>query len=219
VVWFWYWFWYWIGFGAGMSIKKLSKIIAQELKNTYGVAPQYKERLTLVEAAYGEFEVEKDFLDWVDEVRNNPPQYPIALYLKIVDDRFRFAEESTTKGDPNVVRLSAQAFEKTGRTPSNRDVASALEKWPVDDVLAAFQRYIAGLDEKELKYAARNFYVYGGLDALMEITKTDKERAIPEAVVEQAMISSQTERTNAVSEKLAEIQKQKQFDDAHKDEI
>jgi hypothetical protein len=52
-------------------------------------------------------------------------------------------------------------------------------------------------------------------DSVMEASEPE----VPEAVVEQAMVSSQTERTNEVQEKLDAIRRQKEFEDAHKDEI
>ncbi len=202
-----------------MLIKRLSKIAAKELRNTRGVAPQWKEKLTLVGEAYGEVEVEKDFLDWIDEIRNNPPEYPISVYLKIVDERFKSTEQSAAQNNPNIVRLSAQAFEVTGRTPSNGDIVGALEKYSADMIHEAFRNYISGLDERELKYATRNFYVYGGLDAIIEVQKKKIAGAVPEEQLTAAMTSSVSERTNEVAEKLAALQKQKEFDEANRDEI
>ena len=66
------------------------------------------------------------------------------------------------------------------------------------------------------------FFFWKELPDLIEADSSAQEKVepeVPEAVVEQAMVSSQTERTNEVQEKLDAIRRQKEFEDAHRDEI
>lgn len=203
-----------------MLIKTLAQITAKELKNTRGVPPQWKEKCKLVELAWGANRVEADYRDWIETVRTNPPMYPVSEYLKLVDSRLSEAvPEPVSLNNPDITRLTSQAFEMTERTPSNRAVAEALEKFGVDEIFEAFREYILGLEEKELKYAARGFYSSGGVDAVIAVKRKMKAAALPDDVV------TRIENEHA-AKKQAELQKekeartkQKQFEDEHRDEI
>lgn len=173
-----------------------------------------------MELAWGANRVEADYRDWIETVRTNPPPYPVSEYLKIVDSRLSEAvPEPISLNNPDITRLTSQAFELTERTPSNRAVAEALEKFGTDEIFEAFREYVLGLDEKELKYAARGFYSSGGVDAVIAVRRKMKESAIPDAVVTEIEARTSSTKQKEASEQLRKIEEQKKWDEAHRDEI
>jgi hypothetical protein len=154
--------------------KKLALIAADRLKNTRGVHPNQKDRLQLIEKAYGAGWLEKDFADWCEDARveNRNYPYPISEYLKVVDARYRTGEVKSgivDADDPNITAVAARVYELTGRTPSKFEVQAYLEKNSAADIIAAFEEYFSGLDEREQKYAVRNAFHEGGLAAVLAI--------------------------------------------------
>lgn len=154
-----------------MLIKKLALIAAKELKNTRGIHPQYKEQLRLVEAAYGGAAVESDFYSWTQEVKANPPEYPISDYLKIVDKRLAESAGAPELDDSRVTEISAVVLELTDRLPQRVAVEKALKTCSQNELTEAFREYAARLDEKELKYAPRDFFNNGGYEAVLAVRK------------------------------------------------
>jgi len=206
-----------------MLIKDLERIAAKELKNTRGVHPQYKDRLKLVEAAYGTEAVRADFLDWAVSVKERGFAYPISEYLKVVDSRFRtntvpggVAEE---QDNPQIVRLSSQAFTLTGRVPIRADVIKNLQSFSGDDLFDAFAEYVGGLEERELKYATRNFYSDGGAEVVIGVRTKAAASRIPDQVVESVMAENNAVATENVQKELTRIAKEKEFEEAHRYEI
>lgn len=190
-------------------LKNLALIAAKELKNTRGVHPQYKERLLLVEQAYGSAWIEKDFRDWCEEFRDRNFPYPISEYLKTVDARYGKTEASAVESDsPDIATVSARVYELTGRTPSKFEVQKYLEKDSAVDIIAAFEEYLYGLDEREQKYAVRNAFHDGGLTAVMMIrkkraTQVVEPETVPESVV-QAMKAFDEKKQETEEEEISD---------------
>jgi len=91
-----------------------------------------------------------------------------------------------------------------------------------DKVLSAFDDW-AGQNKSWLaEKGDALFFFWKELPDLIEAVSSEQQKQepeVPEAQVTEAMVSSLSERTGAVTELLEAIRKKKEFEEAHKDEI
>lgn len=102
---------------------------------------------------------------------------------------------------------------------------TACRKYGENQVLDYFDRWAqtAGWLKEKRDTNGLNFF-WRPLEEIAEgdelrVARENPEPEVPKETVTAAMSSSVSERTSEVSEKLEAIRKQKEFDDAHKDEI
>lgn len=147
-------------------VKDMQRVAARKLRNTRGVPRNMKDKLELIELAFGHAEVMEDFEKWCDENRDRNPQYPVTDYLRMVDARLG----GTPKIDPNDERireLAAVTYELTSVLPSIRAVRDLLAIHSVDEIKAALREYVLSIDEKDMKTALRRFYDDLGASAVI----------------------------------------------------
>src|ERR1035437_238871 len=84
-------------------VKGLQKIAAVKLHNTRGVPRNMKDKLELIELAFGYAEVMADFEKWCDENADRASQYPVTEYIRRIDSRLG----SASKIDPHDAAISA----------------------------------------------------------------------------------------------------------------
>jgi len=70
-----------------------------------------------------------------------------------------------------------------------------------------------------LKYATRNFYAHGGLEAVITVQRKNREQAVSDEQVAAAMELDRLQRQKEKHEQEEKNQKQKEFDDAHRNDI
>ena len=166
-------------------IKTLPKIAARILKNTWGVPPQYKQKLELVHEAYGEAAVLTDFEKWCHEVKCEAPRYPISEYLKVVDIRLGTAPAEITEKDPRVDEISALVYRLTRRVASGKLIRELLAQFDAEDIKSAFIEYAEGIEERELAYAAKAFFQDGGCAAIITARNFKNQERIEKLAREQ----------------------------------
>lgn len=157
-----------------MLIKSLPKIAARVLKNTWGIPPQFKSKLELVQEAYGSAIVETDFENWCEEVKENNPRYPITEYLRVIDSRLGSAPKAETV-DPMIAEISALTYKLTRRPAPPKNVRELLEQFSAVEITQALSEYVEGIEEREFPYAARTFFVDGGCAAVISARKSREE--------------------------------------------
>lgn len=146
--------------------------------------PQMKSRLELLEAAYGVAAVERDFEEWCEEVKDRNPRYPVSEYLKVVDSRLGTVPKEE-ENDPRIEELSALTFKLTHRPAPPKYVRELLTKYTLAEIRSALIEYTDGIEERELAYAARAFFVEGGCGAIIMALK-NRERDRREQVARDA---------------------------------
>jgi hypothetical protein len=129
-------------------------------------APQEREKLRNAAEVFGSAEVLSDLEKWAEENNASELSYPLSAYLKVVDSRLRQAAPKKEKNQ-DVIRIGAEAFRLTRHTPLDYKVIELLEHYSVDEIIASFQEYVNGLSEKEIGYAVKNFFNFGGADAVI----------------------------------------------------
>jgi len=189
-----------LGFGApwrvqSMLIKALNKIAAKVLKNTWGALPQHKERFELIQEAYGESAVKADFQNWCEEVKDQHPRFPLSDYLKVVDARLGSAPVEQVV-NPGVEEISALTYKLTHRPAPRKNLTELLTQFSVSEITNALTEYVGGLEDRELPYAGRTFFVDGGCAAIIvaqrkreedrnkQIEKDQQEKNLIAALVE-----------------------------------
>lgn len=193
-----------------MLIKSLPKIAARVLKNTWGLPPQYKSKLELVQEAYGTNAVEIDFEKWCEEVKDSNPRYPVSEYLKVIDSRLGSAPKDEEK-DPRIEDISALTYKLTHRPAPPRHVRELLAQYSLDEITSALREYIEGIEDRELAYAPRTFFVEGGCGAIITARKqreTDRRAAIEREGQEKKIIAGLVEQERAKSEQQDKIREQ-----------
>jgi hypothetical protein len=147
-------------------IKEMQKIAARRLRNTRGVPRHMKDKLDLIELAFGKAEVLDDFAKWCEENADNNPQYPVTDYLRMIDARLG----GTPKVDPNddrIKELVALTYELTTILPHARAVRELLATHTVDEIKAALREYVLTVDDKDMKASIRAFYDDLGASAVI----------------------------------------------------
>ena len=190
-----------------MLIKSLPKIAARILKNTWGVPPQFKQKLELAQEAYGTAAVETDFENWCEEVRDNNPRYPVSEYLKVIDSRLGSAPKENEK-DPRVEEISALTYKLTRRPAPPKAVRELLAQFSQEEITAALIEYIEGIEERELAYAPRTFFNDGGCGAVISARKSreqDRFDAMKRDAEEKTLIDSLVEKERVKSDEADRV--------------
>ena len=147
-------------------VKGLQKIAAVKLHNTRGVPRNMKDKLELIELAFGYAEVMEDFEKWCDENADRASQYPVTEYIRRIDSRLG----SASKVDPHdaaISALQAIVYEKAGILPHARAIRDLLGIHSAAELEAAFAEYVLVVDEKDLKSALRSFFDDQGASAVI----------------------------------------------------
>jgi hypothetical protein len=195
-----------------MLIKSLPKIAARILKNTWGIPQAYKQKLELVQEAYGSAAVDSDF-EWCIEVKDNNPRYPVTEYLKVIDSRLGSAPKEEAP-DPRVAEISALTYKLTRRPAPPKQVRDLLAQFAIEEIIAALTEYIEGIEERELAYAPRMFFVDGGCAAIITARKQrdqDRLKQIQRDVAEKNMLDGLINQEHKKSE---EQDRQREIRDA-----
>lgn len=154
-----------------MLIKSLEEIAARILQNTSGIFPQQKRKIELVEKAFKPAaRVERDFEEWCKSVVSECPRYPIAAYLKVVDSRLReiqIVQQQEAPKDSRVDAISALTYKLTRRPAPPKPVRELLKLYTVEEITSALTEYAEGLDDRELSWAPRAFFVENGGEAII----------------------------------------------------
>lgn len=154
-------------------VRDMQRIAAKKLRNTRGVPRNMKDKLELIDLAFGRAEVVKDFEKWCDENADRNPQYPVTEYLRMIDARLGAAP----KVDPNderIQQLVALTYDLTSVLPHARAVRELLALHSIEEISAALREYILTVDEKDMKSAIRAFYDDSGASAVIYSMKRKK---------------------------------------------
>lgn len=179
-----------------MLIKSLPKIAARVLKNTWGVPPQYKQKLELIQEAYGQAAVENDFTAWCEEVKDTNPRYPVTAYLKVVDSRLGSASKDDEK-DPRIAEISAVTYRLVHRPSPPRSVQEMLVIFSADEIISALNEYVEGIEEREYSFAVRAFFIEGGCAAIITARKQreqERQKQVQQEKHEMALLDSLIEK-------------------------
>lgn len=174
-----------------MLIKSLPKIAARVLKNTWGIPPQFKSKLELVQEAYGMALVEADFERWCLEVQDRQPRYPVSEYLKVIDSRLGSAPKE--EHDLRIEEISALTYKLTRRPAPPKNVRELLTQFSLEEITNALQEYIGGIEDRELAFAPRMFFVDGGCGAIITARRQreqDRQKQIQKDAEEKNLIAS-----------------------------
>src|ERR1019366_131577 len=125
-----------------------------------------KSRLELVQEAYGASTVEADFAKWCEEIKDRNPRYPVTEYLKVVKSRLASTSQYE-EADPRIEEISALNYKLTHRPASSKNVCELLVQFTLEEIKAALIEYTEGLEDRELAYASRMFFVDGGCGAII----------------------------------------------------
>jgi hypothetical protein len=147
-------------------VKDLQRIAAVKLHNTRGVPRNMKDKLELIELAFGHAEVTEDFTKWCDENAERAPQYPVTEYIRLIDGRLGGAAK-VDPHDASIGALQAIVYEKTGILPRSHAVRDLLGLHSAAELEAAFAEYIVVVDEKDWKSALRSFFDDQGASAVI----------------------------------------------------
>ena len=147
-------------------VKDMQRIAARKLHNTRGVPRNMKDKLELIDLAFGRAEVLADFEEWCGEQIDRNPQYPVTEYLRMIDARLG----ATVKVDPADERINdlmAITYELAAILPHLRAVRELLAIHSADEITAALRAYVLTVDEKDMKSAIRSFYDDLGASAVI----------------------------------------------------
>ena len=151
-------------------VKDMQKVAAKKLRNTRGVPRNMKDKLELIDLAFGRAEVLTDFEKWCDEHADQNPQYPVTEYLRMIDARLG----SEVKIDPNderIKELMALTYELSSVLPRAHAVRDILALHSLEEIKAALREYVLTVDEKDMKSAIRAFYDDLGASAVIHSMK------------------------------------------------
>jgi len=147
-------------------VRDMQRIAARKLHNTRGVPRNMKEKLELIDLAFGRAEVLADFEKWCDERGDKNSPYPVTEYLRMVDSRLG----GTPKIDPDddrIKNLMALTYELTTVLPRLRGIRDLLAIHSEEEIKAALKHYLLSVDEKDMKSAIRAFYDDLGASAVI----------------------------------------------------
>jgi hypothetical protein len=151
-------------------VKDMQRIAARKLHNTRGVPRNMKDKLELIDLAFGRAAVLEDFENWCDEHADKSSPYPVTEYLRMVDSRLG----GTPKIDPDddrIKELMAITFELTSVLPHLRGIRDLLAIHSAEEIKAALKYYILTVDEKDMKSSVRAFYDDLGASAVIYTMK------------------------------------------------
>lgn len=194
-----------------MLIKSLPRIAAKILKNTWGVPPQFKQKLELVREAYGQGAVEEDFENWCKESTEKNPRYPVTEYLKVIDSRLGSAPKQD-EADPRIEEISALTYKLTHRPAPPKNVRELLTQYNSFEITEALREYVEGIEDRELPYAARTFFVDGGCGAIISARKSrekDRQDQIERDKNEKKLIENLVEKERIKSEEDDQVREAK----------
>lgn len=156
-------------------VRDLQRVAAVKLQNTRGVPKSMKDKLELIELAFGYRNVVEDFEKWCEEQKAKSPQYPVFEYLKMVDARLGSANKVDSK-DPRIKNLQALTYELTNVLPHTNAIRGLLALHEEQEIKEALEEYVASLDEKDFKKAMRAFYDDEGATAIIYSRKKREEK-------------------------------------------
>lgn len=170
--------------------------------------------------------------DMVNQMATNDTASAVNGWPKIREEKLskeneREENSSPTFGSGNWKTLAIRFRGVIGKfissTKTNKQkYIEFCNQYGEDRVLSVFDGWADQNKSWLAEKADALFFFWKELPDLVEAVSSEQKQVepeIPEAAVEKAMVSSQTERTNEVQEKLDAIRKQKEFEEAHKDEI
>jgi hypothetical protein len=155
-------------------VKDMQRIAARKLHNTRGVPRNMRDKLELIDLAFGRADVLSDFEKWCDEHADKNSLYPVTEYLRMVDSRLG----GTPKIDPDderIKELMALTYEITSVLPRLRGLRDLLAIHSGDEIKAALKYYILTVDEKDMKSAVRAFYDDLGASAVIYSMKKQRK--------------------------------------------
>jgi hypothetical protein len=156
-------------------VKDLQRIAAVKLHNTRGVPKNLKDKMELIELAFGHAAVLADFTVWCEENAERKPQYPVGDYIRRIDARLG-GTPSVDPHDASIGALQAVVYEKTGILPRSHAVRDLLVLHSVADIEAAFAEYMLVADEKDYKGAIRAFFDDQGASAVIAARRRGAEK-------------------------------------------
>jgi hypothetical protein len=146
--------------------KDLQRVAAIKLHNTRGVPKTMKDKLELIELAYGHADVIADFEKWCEEVAVNPPQYPVFDYIRMIDARLGTAQKADPH-DPAIAEIQSLTYELTGVLPHTRAIRDLLGIHPAAEIKDALKEFVLTVDEKDMKSSIRAFFDDAGASAVI----------------------------------------------------
>jgi hypothetical protein len=147
-------------------VKDMQKIAARKLQNTRGVPRNMKDKLELIDLAFGRAAVLVDFEAWCDENADRTLPYPVTEYLRMIDARLG----NTSKVDPadeRIKQLVAVTYELTSILPHSRAVRELLALHSAEEIMAALKEFVLTIDEKDMKASIRAFFDDQGASAVI----------------------------------------------------
>lgn len=149
-----------------LLVKEMQRIAARKLHNTRGVPRNMKDKLELIDLAFGRAKVLADFEEWCDEHGDKNSPYPVTEYLRMVDSRLG-GSPRIDPDDERIKDLMAVTYELTSVLPHLRGIRDLLVIHSVDELKAALKYYLLTVDEKDMKSAVRAFYDDLGASAVI----------------------------------------------------
>ena len=154
-------------------IKDMQRIAAKKLRNTRGVPKNLKEKLELIDLAFGKAEVLTDFEKWCDENADRNLPYPVTEYIRRIDARLGTAT-TVEKADERVTELRALTFSLTQVMPRLEGVRNLLAIHTLEEIKDALIEYLPTVAEGKMENAVRNFYDDLGATAVIYARRNRK---------------------------------------------
>ena len=145
-------------------IRSLEKTTATKLAHFRPAPPNCYQEYEAAAAYYGEDVIKNDFAEWLDELiaAGKAPEYPVTGYLKVIKKRCGEPNLTTisveAEKDPRIETISNKVYTLTGRLPSRTIIKTLLLECSQDEILEAFEEYVAGLEEGEIRYSVKSFF-------------------------------------------------------------
>lgn len=156
-------------------VKALERKAAELFQRTRGISVSTEkatfviDQVKLMSEIYGDAAIIEDFEKWAQDTPKDC-RYPISEYLKVVDARLG------TKADDKeeeIAKVTKVVFDTLNDIPTKSQIRHLLEKYPVEDIIEAFGRFVGGTDEKTKNSdIVRKFFVDGGCEAVMSTLYT-----------------------------------------------
>jgi hypothetical protein len=147
-------------------VKDLQKVAAKRLHNTRGIPRNMKDKVELIQIAFGHEEVMADFEKWCDENEDRHPQYPVTEYIRLIDARLG----GTPKIDPHdakIGELQTLTYDLTGILPHSRAIRDLLSIHDIEEITGALKEFVLSVDEKDMKSSIRSFFDDAGATAVI----------------------------------------------------
>jgi hypothetical protein len=152
-------------------VKELQKIAAKKLHNTRGVPRNMKDKIELIELAFGRADILADFEKWCEENADRNPQYPVTEYLRGVDARLGSAPR-VDSNDERIKDIQSLTYELTTILPRPRPIRDLLLIHSAEDIKAALREYVLTVNEKNhIEASMRLFFDDLGCSAVVNFMK------------------------------------------------